>query len=228
MWPFTQPKETLRKKACAQAQEDVMREFLGQPTADKKQDWRELEIVSLDLETTGLDPKTDQILSIGLVELKKGNIYLDTAWHKIINVGAAVPETTAVIHHITDDIVAQGEPLESVLPELLKRLTGKVMLVHYSFIEQQFINAACQKLYGSPFIIQTIDTLPIAQRRMERRNHTIQAGNLRLFNLMTYYNLPHYKAHNALYDAISTAELFQAMTMEISPHGKQRLGDYLN
>lgn len=205
-----------------------MREFLGQPMADKKQDWRELEIVSLDLETTGLDPQTDEILSVGLVELKKGNIHLDTAWHKIINVGAAVPESTAVIHHITDDIVAQGEPLESVLPELLNRLTGKIMLVHYSFIEQEFINAACKKLYDSPFIIQTIDTLPVAQRRMERRNHTIQPGNLRLFNLMTYYNLPHYKAHNALYDAIATAELFQAMTMEISPRGKQRLGDYLN
>ncbi len=228
MWPFNPPKETLRKRAYALARTDVMRAFLGQPLADKKQDWRELEIVSLDLETTGLDPQTDQILSIGLVELKKGNIHLDTAWHKIINVGAAVPESTAVIHHITDDIVARGEPLESVLPELLNRLTGKIMLVHYSFIEQQFINAACKKLYGSPFIIQTIDTLPIAQRRMERRNHTIQPGNLRLFNLMTYYNLPHYKAHNALYDAISTAELFQAMTMEISPKGKQRLGDYLN
>ncbi len=228
MWPFNRKMETRRLKAFEQAQTNVMREFLSQPLVDKKRDWRELDIVSLDLETTGLQPDKDQILSIGLVELKQGSIHLDTAWHKIINVGSAVPESSAVIHHITDDLVSDGEALDSIMPELIRRMTGKVMLVHYAFVEQQFINAACMKLYGSPFIIQTIDTLPIAQRRMEQRNHTIQAGDLRLFNLMTYYNLPHYKAHNALYDAISTAELFQAMTTDITPKGQQKLGDYLN
>jgi len=228
MWPFQPRKESQRKKALLNVQSDVMRHYLNAALPDKKTDWRELDIVSLDLETTGLDPQKDKILSMGLVEIKQGNIYLDSAWHKIINVDIDVPESTAVIHQITDDIVATGDSLESVMPDLLNRLSGKVMLVHYAFIEQNFINAACMKLYGSPFLIETIDTLPIAQRRMEQRNHTIQAGNLRLFNLRNYYNLPNYKAHNALYDALATAELFLAMTADISPKGKQQLGDYLN
>jgi len=228
MWPFSQDRESLRRKALAEASSGIMRNFLAAPLPEKKTDWRDLDIVALDLETTGLDPDKDQILSIGLVELKQGKIFLDSAWHKIINVGTLVPEPTAVIHQITDDIARSGEPLAKILPELLERLAGKVMLVHYAFIEQQFLNAACLKLYGSPFIMRTIDTLPIAQRRMQQRNHTIQPGNLRLFNLRTYYNLPSYKAHNAFYDALATAELFMAMTSDIAPSGKQRLGDYLN
>ncbi len=184
-------------------------------------------LVALDLETTGLNPHKDKILSIGLVELRRGSIHLDSAWHRIINVGTAVPEETAVIHHITDDIVAEGHSLETVLPELMQKLQGKVMLVHYANIEQEFLNAACQRLYGSPFLIQAIDTLKLAYRQLERRNYTVQSGDLRLFNLRKLYGLPEYKAHNALYDAVATAELFLAMASESAPNGKQPLGDFL-
>lgn len=228
MWPFKANIEAQRQKALAITDTPVMQAFLSSPVADKKTDWREMDIVAVDLETTGLDPQTDQILSVGLVEIKQGSIHLNSAWHKVVNVGSDIPESTAIIHHITDDVIAEGESLGEILPELLKRLSGKVMLVHYAYVEQEFINAACLKMYNAPFVIQTIDTLPIAQRRLERRNHTIQPGNLRLFNLRRYYNLPDYKAHNALYDALATAELFMAMTTEIAPSGKQKLGDYLN
>lgn len=228
MWPFKPGLEKQRQKALASAQSPVMQAFLSSPMADAKQDWREPGIVALDLETTGLDPQKDQILSMGLVELQNGSIHLDSSWHQIVKVSSKVPESTAVIHQITDDQVASGLPLEDLLPELLLRLQGKIMLVHYAFIEREFINAACLKLYGSPFLIQTIDTLPIAQRRMEQRNHTIQPGNLRLFNLRQNFNLPMYKAHNAFYDALATAELFLAMAADIAPSGKQQIGAFIH
>ena len=46
-----------------------------------------------------------------------------------------------------------------------------------------------------------------------------QTGDLRLFNLRPRYNLPRYKAHNALSDAIATAELFMALAAEMAPGG---------
>lgn len=228
IWPFISRLEQRRRKGCAQSTDRIMQKFLCHSLLRKQKDWREITVVALDLETTGLDPQKDQILSVGLVEIHKGVIKLDTAWHKIINVGTEIPEESAVIHQITDDVVADGEPLEQVLPELLKRLSGKVMLVHYDTIEQGFIDAACRKFYGSPFLTQTIDTLKIAHRHMRRLNDTVQPESLRLFNLRRTYGLPEYKAHNALYDALATAELFLAMTAEIAPRGKQPLGDYLN
>ena len=120
------------------------------------------------------------------------------------------------------------QPLETLLPQLLQRLAGRVILVHYRNIEQNFIDAACRRLYGQPFIIPIIDTLPIALRLLELRNHTIQPGNLRLFNLRPHFGLPHYKAHNALYDALATAELFLAMAAEAAPSGDYRIGDFIN
>lgn len=225
MWTLFRNGEFQRKRALAKAGPSPMRDYLSLPLADLKQDWRATPIVALDLETTGLNPDRDSILSIGLVELSRGAIHLDTAWHEVVRVDAAIPESSAVIHQITDDQAAAGKPLTELLPEVLKRLAGKVMLVHYARIEQQFMDFACRRIYGLPFIIPIIDTLPIAQRRLELRNPTIRPSNLRLFNLRPLYGLPNYKAHDALYDALATAELFLAMVAEIAPSGKQQLRD---
>lgn len=221
-------KETLRKRALSRVEPGVMHDYLSTPFEDNSIDWREARIVALDLETTGLNPKKDSILSFGLIELKHNSIHLNSAWHEIVQTKDQIPESSAVIHNITDDDSAAGKPLEELLPKLLQRLAGRVILVHYKNIEQNFIDAACRRLYGSPFIIPIIDTLPIAQRLLEMRNHTIQPGNLRLFNLRQHFGLPQYKAHNALYDALATAELFLAMASEMTPSGNYKIGDFIN
>lgn len=215
-----------RKRALAKAQPGVLHDFLSVPFPEKSAVCCDVPIISVDLETTGLDPAKDDILSVGLVEINCSAVKLNTAWHQIISVDRDIPAETAVIHQITDDAAAEGKPLEEVLPTLLRLLQGKVMLVHYSRIEQNFIDAACRRLYGTKFVIPIIDTLVLAQRVYERRNHTIQPGDLRLFNLRPRYNLPQYKSHNALNDAIATAELFLAMMAEMAPD-RCRLQDFI-
>jgi DNA polymerase-3 subunit epsilon len=211
----------LRKRALAKAEPGILQDYLSTPLSAKSAQCEQLTIVSLDLETTGLDPNKDKILSFGLVELEHMTIKLETSRHQLITVNEEIPEESAVIHQITDDQAATGVSINDALKELLQRLAGKVMLVHYSAIEQRFINAACEKLFGAPFVIPIIDTLVLAQRIFERRNHTIQPGDLRLFNLRPRYNLPNYKAHNALSDAVATAELFLAMASEMVPNPSQ-------
>lgn len=221
-------KDYMRRKALARAAPGPLTDFLATPWPDRKSDCREIPIVAIDLETTGLDPRKDVILSIGLVEIVNFSVRLSTAWHSIVRIDRDIPGESAVIHQITDDQAAAGSPIEELLPELLRRLAGRPMLVHYSPIEQNFISNACEQLYGAPFVTQTIDTLEIGQRVFERRNHLIQSGDLRLFNLRPRYNLPQYKAHNALSDALATAELFLAMADNLYPGRPCPLGEFLS
>lgn len=221
-------KDFQRRQALAKAAPGPLADYLATPFPDRRSDCREIEIIAIDLETTGLDPKKDAILSIGLVHLDHWGIKLSTAWHRIVRIDTAIPGETAVIHHITDDQAAAGSPLDELLPEVLARMAGKPMLVHYSPIEQKFLDAACRKLYGAPFVTPIIDTLEIGQRVFERRNHLIQPGDLRLFNLRPRYNLPQYKAHNALCDALATAELFLAMADNLYPGTPCPLGAFLS
>lgn len=221
-------KEYRRKQALARALPGPLADYLATGFPNRKSDCRDIEIVSIDLETTGLDPKKDAILSIGLVNIDRWGIKLNTAWHRIVQIDTAIPGETAVIHHITDDQAAAGSPLSELLPEVLMRIAGRPMLAHYSPIEQNFIDVACRKLYGAPFVAPIIDTLEIGQRVFERRNHLIQPGDLRLFNLRPRYNLPQYKAHNALSDALATAELFLAMADNLYPGKACPLGEFLS
>jgi DNA polymerase-3 subunit epsilon len=221
-------KEYQRKKALARARPGPLADFLAVVPPERKADCRKIPIMAIDLETTGLDPEADDILSIGMVEIDDWGIRLGTAWHRIVRIDKAIPGETAVIHQITDDRAAAGDPLEALLPEVLRRMAGKPMLVHYSPIEQNFLDAACRRLFGAPFVTPIIDTLEIAQRVYERRNHLIQPGDLRLFNLRPRYNLPQYKAHNALSDALATAELFLALADNLYPQSACPLGQFLS
>jgi DNA polymerase-3 subunit epsilon len=214
-------KESQRKRALKLVTSGVLHDYLSTPLVDKHTLCEELVIVALDLETTGLDPKKDKILSYGFVEVQHMTVLLANSGHQLISIEEEIPEESAVIHQITDDQAATGIPLDEAMPRLLKQLAGKVMLVHYASIEQNFLDAACRRLYGAPFVIPIIDTLVLARRQFERRNHTFQPGNLRLFNLRPQYNLPNYKAHNALSDAVATAELFLAMATDMFPNPNQ-------
>jgi DNA polymerase-3 subunit epsilon len=180
-------------------------------------------MVALDLETTGLDPQHDSILSIGLVNIDRMQIDLSTALHQMVRTDSAIPEESAVIHGITDDQSARGSRLEDLVVDLLPRLAGRVLLAHYANIERQFLDAACRKIYGTPFLAPFIDTLELGRRLLERRNEVIRSGDLRLFNLRRSFNLPRYAAHNALNDAIATAELFLAIVAEMDPSADCRL-----
>lgn len=219
--------DSRRERALKQAAPGVMHDFLSARRIAEGTPIEEVPIVALDLETTGLDPKKDEIVSMGLVEMQYEAIRLNSTWHHLIRLDRDLPQESVVIHNITDDQMRSGRPLEEVLPELLNRLRGKVMLVHYKPVEQNFISAACEQLYGAPFLIQTIDTLELGLRVFELRNHTIQPTDLRLFNLRPRYNLPLYRAHNAMIDALATAELFLALSHEIAPKGHAPLQDFL-
>jgi len=109
---------------------------------------------------------------------------------------------------------------------LLDTLAGRAILVHHAAVERDFLNAACERLYGVPFVGRFIDTEALARRAMERRQQPWRGTDLRLFNLRRAYRLPRYPAHNALSDALATAELFLALAAEANPAGKATLGDF--
>jgi len=222
----------VRQRLLTKTNASAMRLFLSEPFPQNKKSIYDVDIVSLDLETTGLDPTKDNIISIGLVKIESLEIKLATCWHQIIKTKEYISEQSVVIHQITDDKAKTGMSIEQAIPLLLEQLAGKVMLVHNANIEQGFLNKICQALYDCDFVIPIIDTQVLAKRSLDRRNAVYQSNDLRLFNLRRKFKMPHYKAHNALMDAIATAELFLAIVNEIVPNSSEsksraRLGNFL-
>ncbi len=200
--------EAKRKRLLKRVPNGPMKDFLSVPFPDLQTPLNELAILSVDFETTGLNAITDKLLSVGFIEIKQQQIKLGSSYHQIINTKEALSADNVIIHQITDQQKSQGQPLALVVEQLLSALAGKVMLVHFARIERQFLKQACIELYGFAPPLLMIDTLALAKRKLDLRDVAYDPSELRLSSLRQQQGLPNHFAHNALNDAIATAELF--------------------
>ena len=215
--------ETQRKRLLTKAPEGPLKLYLSVPIINLEQPIMNSDILAVDFETTGLNAKQDNILSIGYVELAGSKIRLDSCYHQIVAAHCELEDDNVTIHNITDKEKASGRPLASVVEDLLAALAGKTMLVHYAQIEKTFLEQACIKLYGMAPIFPVIDTLALAKKRHDRCSQAYAPSRLHLSNLREEYGLPRYSAHNALNDAIATAELFMAKVQHSELKGHTKL-----
>lgn len=185
------------------------------PTADTALE--ELELVALDVETTGLDARRHAIVSIGLIPLTLNRIRSDAAWYQLLRPSAdLIPESIA-FHRITHSDIRRAPRFGDILEELLAQLAGKVAVVHYHPIERGFIDQAVRQAMGEGLQFPLIDTMEIEAKLHPRRRTGWLApllrrkpASLRLADCRNRYGLPPYRAHHALTDALATAELLQA------------------
>lgn len=187
-----------------------------------------VELLSVDLETTGLDPRRDELLSVGMVLVRGGQVHLGTARHLPVRPRGQVGGS-AVVHGLTDDSLAQAPPVEEVLPEVLTALAPgspgpgtdrgpaprRVLLAHFAQVETRFLAAACRQVYGAAVGLPVVDTLELARRLLRAERDELAAGTVRLDACRRRHGLPRYRAHSALTDAVACAELFLAQTAEL-------------
>lgn len=199
-----------RRLQLRRAPAGPLRGYFERPFPAPRTDYRAVDYLAIDLETTGLNVKKDLILSVGYVTLHGTRIDLASARHRVVRIDRSIPEASAVIHQITDDQAALGGELREVMAELLDALAGKVMIAHHARIERGFLSAASRRLWRRGLVIPVVDTQTLALRTFQRRQIAFKGSDLRLHALGDRYNLPRYAAHNALSDALSAAELFIA------------------
>ncbi|WP_323750126.1 3'-5' exonuclease [Marinobacter sp.] len=178
---------------------------------------RDVPLLALDFETTGLDASQHSIVSIGLVPFTLSGVQLGKAWHQIVRPKLPLHQESVTIHGITHAEIHNAPDLEEVLDPLFEYLTGRIPVVHYRNIERPFLNTALQWRLNEQLRFPVIDTMAIEaylhpRRRPSRWQQLLgkQPTSIRLPDSRARYGLPHYAGHNALIDAIATAELLQA------------------
>ena len=182
------------------------------------------ELVCLDIETTSLDAKTADMLSIGWVLIRNGMVDLSTAETYIVRTQNGVGESASV-HGLTDSMVSKGQARTIVLDKVIEALTGRCLVVHHARLDKDLLDRLCNEHYGEKLLVPVVDTLAIEHRRRTRRHHVNEHQSLRLADLRKAYNLPWYSAHNCLTDAIATAELLIAMVVTHGDRSKTPLAD---
>lgn len=199
------------------SQTPLIRDFYKRGIVAADTPLSEVEFVAMDFETTGLNPKRDAILSIGIVPFTLSRIEVPNSHHWLINPKRKIPAETVIVHKITESELVGKPDLYSILPELLEHLANKVMVVHHLPIERTFLNRAVKRRHKDELLFPIIDTMAIENDicRQGWRDFWLKITgrermSVRLGNSRMRYGLPLYQAHHALTDALATAELFQA------------------
>jgi DNA polymerase-3 subunit epsilon len=189
-----------------------LQSFYATPPPDPDTPLAQVPMIAVDLETTGLDPDRDDIVSIGMVTMDIHRITCRDARHWVFKPERALSDTSVTIHEITHSDVRDSPALESRCEDILAALAGRVVVVHFAPIERRFLARAARRLYGYPLEFPIIDTMELERRHQTAglRRWFSRAGSLRLDACRARLHLPRYKAHHALTDALATAELLQA------------------
>ncbi|MFC4656157.1 3'-5' exonuclease [Rheinheimera marina] len=181
-------------------------------------------LLALDLETTGLDPGQDGIVSIGLVPFNAQRIYASQARQYLVKPRFALRSDSVLLHKITHSQIAGAPDLHDVLPELLQQLAGKVVVAHHGVIERSFLSAAVQARWGEPLQFPLIDSYELERRWQAIRPLTLWQRwrgkgplSLQLAACRERYGLPAYAPHHAATDALACAELLLAQCQTFCP-----------
>ncbi|MGR5117498.1 exonuclease domain-containing protein [Vibrio astriarenae] len=182
------------------------------------------EFIVLDFETTGLDSDSDLILSMGWVEMYNNKIDLATTQHLYINSDSQIKPETAVINHITPQMLSEGVSIHDAMMTFFKAAAGKVVVAHGCVVEESFLNRYLASQYHiSEFPLLWVDTMHLEKALAKAINQDADI-DVTLSGARARYGLPEYQTHNALADAVSTAELLLAIIKRLKPDNSLHMG----
>ena len=180
--------------------------------------------IALDSETTGLNPLTDRLITIGAVAVQHGEIVLDDSFEAMLQVSR---NTAAVaVHGITRDETRGGLEEPEALRLFLDYLQDGVIVGHHIGHDISTLNAGYQRHWGFDLLNRSLDTMDLTLH-LEQSGAFEGRERIREFTLDSLCELfgviPHDR-HTAAGDAFITAQVFQRLLRLASRHGREQLG----
>ena len=187
----------------------------------------ETPLIAVDLELTGLDKRRERIVAMGWTRIDGGRIRFEDHRRLLLRSDRPVGDS-ALVHGLTDTEVESGVPVGQGLEALFEAARGRLWVMHHAGLDVAFLKRACAAWAGVVPGFIVLDTLRIEYRLRLRREIPVKQGDLQLDRIRGRYGLPPHATHDALGDAVATAELMIAIAagmaddepLALAPHVK--------
>lgn len=178
--------------------------------------WDEIELWALDLETSGLDPRRDQILSMGMIPIRQGAIQWGDHDYTLVRPRSleGLAGEAVGIHQLLPEELQDAPSLEEVMGRIERHLRGAALIVHHAPTDVEFLRSgfrAAGMTWPGPPVIDTRVLVELMERRMRRLEPFGRPLPRALADLCAHFGLPAFDTHHALADALATAQLFLAL-----------------
>ncbi|HIQ31494.1 MAG TPA: 3'-5' exonuclease [Aquifex aeolicus] len=177
---------------------EAFREFFS--PVNPKMPIEEVSFIVFDTETTGLDPRKDELISIGALKVERFQIRLSSAFHRFIR-PSDLKRSSVEVHGITpEDLAERGEDEREVISSFLEYVKGSVLVGFNVEFDRKMVSKYTLRHFGIPLLNYRVDVFFLGKRRWREgkglkdmaKELGIYAGGI----------------HSALDDAYITALLF--------------------
>ncbi|MFK7946312.1 MAG: PolC-type DNA polymerase III [Saprospiraceae bacterium] len=191
---------------------------------------KDLRFVVLDTETTGLDIKKDNLLSIGAVVIENQEIIINQSLESIVYNDEKVYNDAILIHGILPTDSSEGKQAKVALEEFINFLDNSVIVAHHTGFDMAMLTRAIQVFYPAFKLYNyDIDTARMAMKIdgvspykdvIDRKKYTLDA-------LCERYDVEVVERHTAWGDAYSTALLFLKLANILEDQSINKLSHFM-
>lgn len=184
--------------------------------------WRQARLAAVDLEMTGLDPRRDEIISFASVPIEEGRIVVGEARAALVRPERMPAEDTIRIHGLRPADLEAAPALGDALDGILDALAGRVIIAHPARVERSFLAPALKRA-GAQLHEPILCTARLAARVLAGPGQTA-VDEVPLAAAAERLRLPVHSPHNAMGDALTTAQLFLALATRLDRSAPQTVG----
>jgi DNA polymerase-3 subunit epsilon len=183
--------------------------------------WRAARFVVVDLETTGLDPRRDGVISFAAVPVEGGRILVGETVSGLVRPAAPPPPPSIEVHGLRAQDLAAAAPPPEALEPLVRAMRDRILVAHVAEVERAFLRpyrGALTRRLPRP----TVDTA-LLWRLLNIERGEGDPGSRSLADLAASLGLPVHRPHEAEGDALTTAQAFLALATHLETHGHGRV-----
>lgn len=186
------------------------------PYAGLFEPYRGDEVVSLDCETTSLDVKKGEILSIGAVKIKGRRVKTSERLDIKLKPPKSLTGDSIKIHKIRAMDLSEGIEIEEALAQVLAFVGNRPILGYYVNYDVRMLDKFLRPIYGFGLPNKAIELSHVYHDIIKWKSVGGDA-DLRFDTIASKLNLPILQRHTALGDAITVALMYIRLKHGIAP-----------
>lgn len=165
------------------------------------------EYVCLDCETSGLNPRKDEILSIGAVHIKDNKILMRRTFNVFLKPSQHIDAKSIKIHYIRDIDSENGMDPKDAIFELLDFIGSRPLVGYYIKFDAAIISKYTKRFIGINLPNETIEVSSMYYKT-RKKSSDYEFIDLKFDTILKNLNIPILGKHDALNDAIMTSMMF--------------------
>ena len=179
--------------------------------------------VVADVETSGLSVYKDELIAIGAVAIADGRIAYDGSFHAVLRQERASGDDNILVHGIGGTSQTEGGEPAEVLLDFLEFIGTAPLVGFHAAFDEVMLRKAFRRYLGEKFERTWLDLAWLAPSLVPEHAKTLRS----LDDWCEGFGVLNLRRHDALADALATAQLFQVLQQRAAESGMHSVRDLL-